>query len=178
MYRNDVERKLGVSEEQLNRAIKKMEKLHYFENWIWYRLGPTNDLIVLFNLEFVSWLKEVYFNRNGFFLDREIHFLNARILDMENELKIFHFKKVYPYLNVKELQEYFGKSSSSILKAIERMNKKIDCKCYTEGKLYITPTGVKWLDQKYYRKFYIKELLNYKQKLNEMENKNGFMSSF
>ncbi len=52
------------------------------------------------------------------------------------------------------------------------MNKKIDCKCYTEGKLYITPTGVKWLDQKYYRKFYIKELLDYKQKLNEMENKN------
>lgn len=51
----DVERKLGVTEEKLNRAIKVMEKYHYFENWIWYRLGPTNDLIVLFNLEFVDW---------------------------------------------------------------------------------------------------------------------------
>lgn len=124
MYRDDVERKLEVSEKQLNRAIKVMEKYHYFENWIWYTLGPTNDLIVLFNLEFVSWLQEVYFNRNGFFLDREIHFLNAIILDMENELGISHFEKVYPYLNVRELQEYFGKSGSSILKAIERMNKK------------------------------------------------------
>jgi len=173
MYRNDVERKLGVSEKQLNCAIKVMEKYHYLENWIWYRLGPTNDLIVLFNLEFVSWLKEVYFNRNGFFLDREIHFLNARILDMENELDISHFEKVYPYLNVKELQEYFEKSSSSILKAIERMNKKIDCKCYKDGKLYITPTGVKWLDQKYYRKSYLKVLLSYKKILNKKENKNG-----
>lgn len=148
MYRNDVERKLRVSEEQLNHAIKVMEKYHYFENWIWYRLGPT-DLIVLFNLEFVNWLNEVYFNRNGFFLDREIHFLNARILDVENKLNISHFEKVYSYLNIKELQEYFDKSNSSILKAIERMNKKMGCKCYREGKLYITPIGVKWLDQNY-----------------------------
>lgn len=172
MYMIDVERKLGATKEQLNRAIKVMEKYHYFENWIWYRLGPTNDLIVLFNLEFVSWLKEVYFNRNGFFLDREIHFLNARILDMESKLGISHLEKAYPYLNVKELQEYFGKSSSSILKAIERMNRKIDCKCYRKGNLYITPTGVKWLYQNYYRKSYFKELLDYKQKLNEKENKN------
>lgn len=172
MYRNDVERKLGVSEERLNHAIKVMEKYHYFENWIWYRLGPT-DLIVLFNLEFVNWLNEVYFNKNGFFLDREIHFLNAKIKDLENELGISHYEKNYPYLNVKELQEYFDKSNSSILKAIERMNKKTDCKCYREGKLYITPIGVKWLDQNYYRKSYIKELLNYKKILNEKENKNA-----
>lgn len=129
MYRNDVERKLGVSEERLNHAIKVMEKYHYFENRIWYRLGPT-DLIVLFNLECVNWLNEVYFNKNGFFLDREIHFLNAKIKDLENELGISHHEKNYPYLNVKELQEYFDKSNSSILKAIERMNKKTDCKCY------------------------------------------------
>lgn len=171
MYRNDVKRKLGVSEEQLNHAIKVMEKYHYFEDWIWYRSGPT-DLIFLFNLEFVNWLNEVYFNKNGFFLDREIHFLNARILDLENELGISHYEKVYSYLNVKGLQEYFDKSNSSILKAIERMNKKIDCKCYKNEKLYITPIGVKWLDQNYYRKSYIKELLNYKKILNEKENKN------
>lgn len=52
------------------------------------------------------------------------------------------------------------------------MNKEISCKCYMDGKLYIKPIGVKWLDQKYYRKSYIKELLNYKLKLNEKENKN------
>ena len=69
-------------------------------------------------------------------------------------------------------REYFNKSNSSILKAIERMNKEISCKCYMDGKLYIKPIGVKWLAQKYYRKSYIKELLNYKQKLNEKENKN------
>lgn len=148
MYRNDVERKLGVSEKQLNHAIKVMEKYHYFENWIWYRLGPTNDLIVLFNLEFVNWLKEVYFNKNGFFLDREIRFLNAKIKDLENDLGIFHYGKIYSYLNVKELQEYFEKSNSSILKAIERMNRKIYCKCYKDGKLYITPTEVKWLEDR------------------------------
>ena len=171
MYRNDVERKLGVSEEQLNHAVKVMEKYHYFEDCIWYRLGPT-DLIVLFNLEFVDWLKEVYFNKDGFFLDREIHFLNAKIKDLENELGISHYEKNYLYLNVKELQEYFNKSNSSILKAIERMNKKMNCKCYKDGKLYITPIGVKWLDQNYYRKSYLKELLNYKKILNEKENKN------
>lgn len=171
MYKIDVERKLGVSEKQLNRAIKVMEKYHYFENWIYYRLGPSNDLIVFFNLEFVDWLKQVYFNKQGFYLDREINFLEKQILDMETELNISHFEKVYTYLNVKELEEYFNKSNSSILKAIERMNKQISCKCYMDGKLYIKPIGVKWLDQKYYRKSYIKDLLIYKQKLNEKENK-------
>lgn len=56
MYKIDVQRKLGVSEKQLNRAIKVMENFHYFENWIYYRLGPSSDLIVFFNLEFVDWL--------------------------------------------------------------------------------------------------------------------------
>lgn len=172
MYKIDVEKKLEVSEKQLNRAIKVMEKLHYFENWIYYKLGPSSDLIVFFNLEFVDWLKKVYFNKQGFYLDREINFLEKQISDMENELNIQHFEKIYPYLNVKELEGYFNKSNSSILKAIERMNKQISCKCYENGKLYIKPIGVKWLDQKYYRKSYIKELLNYKQKLNEKENKN------
>lgn len=167
----DVEIRLGVSKKEMDKAIKVMEKYHYFENWIKYRLGPTN-LIVLFNLEFVNWLKEVYLYKDGFFLDREIYFLNARIKDLENELGIAHYEKIYPCLNVKELQEYFGKSNSSILKAIERMNKRIDCKCYKDEKLYITSTGVKWLDQKYYRKSYLKELLEYKKLLNEKENKN------
>lgn len=171
MYRVDVEVKLGVSKKQMDKAIKVMEKYHYFENWIKYRLGPTN-LIVLFNLEFVDWLKEVYFNKNGFFLDREIRFLNARIKDLEKELDNSHYEKIYSYLNVRELQKYFGKSNSSILKAIERMNKKIDCKYYKDGKLYIIPTGVKWLDQNYYRKSYLKELLKYKKLLNGKENKN------
>ena len=172
MYKIDIEKKLEVSEKQLNNAIKVMEKLHYFENWIYYKLGPSSDLIVFFNLEFVDWLNQVYFNKQGFYLDREINFLEKQISDMENELNISHFEKNYPYLNVKELQEYFNKSNSSILKAIERMNKEISCKYYIDGKLYIKPIGVKWLDQKYYRKTYIKELLNYKQKLNEKENKN------
>lgn len=171
MYKIDVEMRLSVSEKQTDKAIKVMKKYHYFENWIKYRLGPTN-LIVLFNLEFVNWLKEVYFNKDGFFLDREIHFLDARIKHLENELGISHYEKVYPCLDVKELQKYFDKSNSSILKAIERMNKKIDCKCYKNGKLYITSTGVKWLDQNYYRKSYLKELLEYKKLLNEKENKN------
>ena len=113
----------------------------------------------------------LYFYKDGFFLDREIHFLNARIKDLENELGIAHYEKIYPCLNVKKLEEYFGKSNSSILKAIERMNKKIDCKCYKNGKLYITSTEVKWLDQNNYRKSYFKELLEYKKLLNERENK-------
>ena len=52
MYKIDVEKKLGVSEKQLNHAIKVMEKLHYFENWIYYKLGPSSDLIVFFNFKF------------------------------------------------------------------------------------------------------------------------------
>ena len=48
MHKVDVERILEVSEKQLNRAIKVMEKIHYFENWIYYRLGPSSDLIVFF----------------------------------------------------------------------------------------------------------------------------------
>lgn len=36
----------------------------------------------------------------------------------------------------------------------------------------LPPIGVKWLDQNYYRKSYLKELLDYKKLLNKKENKN------
>ena len=58
-------------------------------------------------------------------IEEYLETIGAQILDMENKLNIPHFEKVYPYLDVKELQEYFNKSNSSILKAIERMNKEI-----------------------------------------------------
>lgn len=43
------------------------------------------------------------FNRSGFFLDEEIDFLNVKILDMENELIVSNFERVYLCLNVIEL---------------------------------------------------------------------------
>ena len=47
-------------------------------------------------------------------LKREKMKLEEKIAEL-----ITQFEKVNPYLNVKELEEYFNKSNSSILKAIE-----------------------------------------------------------
>ncbi len=77
-----------------------------------------------------------------------------------------------------KLKEYFGKSKSAIAVAINRMEKRNDksYKYVKEGRVIISKEGVKWLNEKYYRKQYLKDIEFYKIELQKIKRKmNGYL---
>ena len=51
------------------------------EDWIYLRVAGNGDVIEYLKLEFVYWLKEVYFNKEKFYLDLEIEFFDKDDLE-------------------------------------------------------------------------------------------------
>ena len=67
-------------------------------------------------------------------------------------------------MSISELMNYFKKSSNSVDVAIHKMVKVLgeDVRYKEDNKVIIKNYGVKWLNEKYYRKAYFKELEKYK----------------
>lgn len=70
-------------------------------------------------------------------------------------------------MSVQGLMSYFNKDYQNIRVAIHRMNKnyKSNLKYYMNDDLIIKAEGVKWINEKYYRKSYLKYLESQKQLL-------------
>ena len=168
-YEFDVLRKFNLSEEQLKRIIKKMIKRHPYEKWVRKKFAQNGQVITLLATEFVLWLEKVYFNKSKYYLDLEIDFFEFRIRDLEKELNITPRKEHYQDMNITELMNYFDKSRNSIDVAVHKMVKELgsDIKYKQNNVVIIKASGVKWLNEKYYRKSYLKNLEIYKLMLEE-----------
>lgn len=82
----------NLNYDDLKKIIRKIYKP--------YLRHPRNDQICLYlNLEFVKYLEEVYFNRNGYYLDLEIAFF-------EKHFYIGNLKKKIP---LSKLSEYIAR---------------------------------------------------------------------
>ena len=157
-------RKYNLTSDDLNKIIKKVYKRHPHEDWTYLR-HPQNDQICLYlNLEFVEYLEEVYFNKNGYYLDLEIAFFEKQILRLEQEFELEHSEIHYEDISLYDLREYFGKSKNAIGVATYRMQQHFSypLKYTKDGKVYVKAEGVKWLNEKYFRKSYLEELEKYK----------------
>lgn len=155
---------LSVSEKRLDRAIHVMKKRHPLElDWIYVRNALNGQTTIYYHVEFITWLKEVYF-ANGYYLDLEIK-LYKKLLKQHNP--DYEDDIVYEDMSVVDLMVFFGQDDYNIRIAVCRMNKRYrnDLKYYIDGRLYIKAEGVKWLNEKYYRKRYLKYLEYQKQKL-------------
>ena len=157
----------SISKEKLNMINRKMKKRHPNENWLVPRKDPHGDIVYYLRLEYYCWLEEVYFNHSGFYLDREIAFFKKQIARLEIELNVNPIEKEYSRCTIKELCFLFGKNKSAILKAIQRMQERNNdnYKTFSNHQLVISQTGVKWLDENYFRKDYLYKLEEYKLKL-------------
>lgn len=162
-----VEKDLHLTHKQLDRAIQKMKERHPKENWIYIRRPANNQITEYCSLEFVAWLKEVYLVKNKFYLDLEIAFYEKIIKEIETELNIPHKEIIYRDMNKKELMDFFKKNSSNIEIAISKMCNRYnkDLKYISNDTIMIKADGVKYLNEKYYRKDYLTYLEDYKHEL-------------
>lgn len=162
-----VQSNLYITEKQLDLAIKRMEKRHPLENWVIKYIANNGQKVCYIKLEFYEWLKEVYFNRDEYYLDTEIRFFEKQIFRLEEELKISHKDFSYNRMTVRELCNYFNKSINAMYMALGRMRKngKIQTDYLEDGRVIVSNEGVKWLAKNYFRKPYLKDLELYKLEL-------------
>ena len=162
----DVLREFKLTEEQFYNISKKMIKRHPYERWIIRKLAQNGERVVYVRVEYVEWLKEVYFS-NKYYLDAEIEFFQKQVLRLEQELNISHYDFNYNDMSLVDLREYFGKSKNAIGVAVNRMEKRNNksYKYIKDGKVMVSKEGVKWLNEKYFRKQYLKDLEFYKIEL-------------
>ena len=76
-----VQRDLNLTEVQLDEIIKRAGRRHPMEDWVYLHVAGNGDVIEYLKLEFVYWLKEVYFNKEKFYLDLEIEFFDKDDLE-------------------------------------------------------------------------------------------------
>ena len=162
----DVLREFKLTEEQFYNISKKMIKRHPYERWIIRKLAQNGERVVYVRVEYVEWLKEVYYS-NKYYLDAEIEFFQKQVLRLEQELNISHYDFNYKDMSLIDLRAYFGKSKNAIGVAVNRMEKRSNksYKYIKDGKVIISKEGVKWLNEKYFRKQYLKDLEFYKIEL-------------
>lgn len=157
--RQYVGKQLLLSLQQLKRAERKVKARHPLENWIYVRKAINGQSTIYYSIEFVEWLKDVYLG-DGYYLDLEISFYEKQINRLAKEQNIFYTPITYSDMSVKRLSEYFDKSVESIRVAIYKMNKEYrpNLKYNKNGIIFIKAEGVKWLNEKYYRKSYLQYL--------------------
>ena len=164
-------RNFNLNEKQFKRIEKKMIKRHSLEFWIDERLLQNGYTMVYIKLEFIEWLKEVYFNKEKYYLDAEIDFFEKQVLRLENEFNIEHYE--YEDMSLIDLRAYFNKSKNAIGVAVNRIKKRTNksYKYTANGIVMISRDGVKWLAEKYFRKQYLKDLEIYKLLLQNVKRK-------
>lgn len=162
-----VEKELNLTSKRLDRAIKKMQKRHPAENWIYIRKPDNNQRTEYLSLEFVEWLKEVYLINHKYYLDLEIAFYEKLIRRLEDALNISHNEIEYDDMSKKEMMEFFNKDMKSIDMTISKMCKHYskDMKYIEDGIIFIKAKGIKYINEKYYRKGYLKYLEDLKRRL-------------
>ena len=161
----------SLTDAQLDRLVSKIKRRYPKENWIVPRTLACGRKSYYIRLECVAWLEEVHFNNQGFRLDREIEFLKKQIVRLESELDLSPRIEVYNFCKTGELQKLFRKRKATIFKAIERMIERTtnNYRIYQDNHVVITSEGVKWLNEKYFRKDYLLMLGNYKRELQELK---------
>ena len=162
-----VEKELNLTTKQLDRIIQKMQQRHPAENWIYVREPNNNQRTEYCSLEFVEWIKEVYLRKDKYYLDLEIDFYEKLIRKLEDALNISHNEIDYSDMSKKEMMEFFNKNLKSIDMAISKMCHRYnkDMKYIEDDIIFIKAAGIKYINEKYYRKSYLKYLENLKRKL-------------
>lgn len=165
-----VQQNFSITEKQLDMAIKRMTKRHPLESWVNERIANNGDRVVYLKLEFVEWLKEVYFNKDEYYLDSDIKFFRKQIMRLEKELNIPHKEFEYQAMTVREACEHFDKCINTLYSAIARMrSNNIPTQYLKDGRVIISSEGVKWLSENYFRSSYLKNLELYKLDLQKQK---------
>lgn len=156
--------KFSITELQLNRIIRTVKRRHPLElDWIVSRQGLNGQKTIYYCLELIDWISEVYL-ANGYYLDLEIKFYERLIHNIKNDSDDLI---LYKDMSIDEAMDYFNKDADGIRFAVRKMSieYKDNLKYYMNDTLMIKAEGIKWLNEKYYRKSYLKFLERLKLRL-------------
>ena len=104
-------------------------------------------------------------------IDADVNFFENRIKQYEELLKVKHNGKWWNEdMTIKQLEEYFNRSNSSIKKSIRKMCNSGFCnyKYFDKNKVIIPSEVIKWLCKKIFKQKYLRLLEKYKMELTEM----------
>ncbi len=167
-----VQQNFSITEKQLDVAIKKMQKRHPLEKWVNEKLANNGEEVVYLKLEFIEWLKDVYYNRKVFYLDAEINFFEKQIVRLENELNLPHKEFDHQAMTVREACNHFEKCINTLYSGLTRMRKNnIDTITLEDGRILIPAEGVQWLSKNYFRSSYLEKIELYKLELQKQKRK-------
>lgn len=120
----------------------------------------------------------MYFQNEKKQIDADIDFFENRIKQYEELLKVKHNENWWNEdKTIKQLEEYFDRSNSSIKKAIGKMcdSGLSNYKYLDKNKVIISSEGVKWLCKNIFKQKYLELLEKYKMELTEMYIKAGYI---
>ncbi len=133
--------------------LNDMRRRHKKQNW--YSKGRVEK-------EGIDWLIEVGYNYDySRLIDAELDFFKKRIYYYQDILNQPHHLLDYKDMYILELESYFNRSNRSIKSSIQKlMLEHSNYKYYSDGKTYIKSEGVKFIEENYYKREYLKRLEN------------------
>ena len=164
-----------ITHKDLRYAVYVMLKKHPTCRWRSEKIFSRRYYILD---EGCKWLEYVYFQKEKKPIDADIDFFENRIKQYEELLKVKHNENWWNEdMTIKQLEEYFNRSNSSIKKAIRKMcdNGFSNYKYLDNNKVIISSRGVKWLCKNIFKQKYLGLLGKYKMELTEMYIKAGYI---
>lgn len=164
-----------ITHKDLRYAVYVMLKKHPTCRWRSEKILSRRYYILD---EGCKWLKYVYFQKGKKQIDADIDFFENRIKQYEELLKVKHNENWWNEdMTIKQLEEYFNRSNSSIKKAIRRMcdNGFSDYKYLNNNKVIISSIGVEWISKNVFKKKYLELLEKYKMELTDIYIKEGYI---
>lgn len=164
-----------ITHKDLRYAVYVMLKKHTTCRWRSEKILSRRYYILD---EGYKWLRYVYFQNEKKQIDADVEFFENRIKQYEELLKVKHNENWWNEdMTIKQLEEYFNRSNSSIKKAIRKMCDSgfYDYKYFDNNKVIISSEGVKWLCKNIFKQKYLELLEKYKMELTEMYIKAGYI---
>lgn len=154
-----------ITHKDLRLAISTMLKKHPNCRWQSNKIKSRKYFIID---EGYLWIRFVYFQNEKNLIDADIDFFETRIKQYEKLLKLESKDLFDKDIYVKELEEYFNRSTPTIKRAIYKML-KIDCnyRYIINGEFIITRKGIEWLCKNCFKQKYLELLEEYKMELTE-----------
>ena len=154
-----------ITHKDLRLAVSTMLKKHPNCRWQSNKIKSRRYFIID---EGYLWIRFVYFQNEKALIDADIDFFETRIKQYEELLKLESRDLFNKDIYVKELEEYFNRSTPTIKRAIYKML-KADCnyRYVIDGKFIITKKGIEWLCKNCFKQKYLELLEEYKMELTE-----------
>lgn len=163
-----------ITHKDLRKAIEVMLKKHPTCRWRSEKVKSRKYFILA---EGYAWLNQVYFQNEKSLTDADVDFLEDRIGQYEELLKVEHHENWWNEdMDIKQLCNYFNRKENTVRKAIKKMcdNEFEQYKFLVDGKIVISSKGGEWICKNVFKQKYLELLEKYKMELTEKYIKAGY----